>query len=99
MALNLVAPLSETKNYGQNLLRCAVNINDARKTLQVVWGTHDGTAFTGKQMTLLVTKDKSRVTKVDGTTKEFATKFDDAEVQAVINGTGLEALGTLALNA
>lgn len=99
MPLALGAPLSETKDYGSDLKVCALNFNVVRKTLQIVWGTHNGTDFTGKQMTLTVTKDKSRVVKVDGTSKELATKFDDVEAQAVISGTGLDALGTIALNA
>lgn len=99
MGLTLGAPLSETKDYGSDLKVQALNFNVVRKTVQIVWGTHDGTEFTGKTMTLTVTKDKSRVVKVDGTSKEFATKFDDAAAQAVVNGTGLDALGTLAKDA
>lgn len=79
-----------SENHGTEL-KFSARMWDAKgERIIITYEMHDGTpgGWLGPKLTVVVSKDGTVMTKLDGTTKDFPNiKFDTAAVQALLDKT------------
>jgi Zn-dependent metalloprotease len=88
MAITLSGDYVESVNYDDELELSAVTYDKKGQKLILIYETHDGTGYTGKQTTLVIDANGGTATKLDGTEVDLPSlAFTDTEVAATISET------------
>lgn len=90
-----VAPISETKNYGSVWKPSYVGFDVKGGEANVIYESHDGTAYTGKKFRIVVKADGVVYHYSDGTTEALPNpKLDAAGVQGLIDWAKLKTVAS-----
>ena len=83
-----------SKDHGTGLKFSSRTFDAKGERVVILYEMHDGTpgGWLGPKLTVIIDKDGTVMTKLDGSTKEFPNiKFDTAAVQALLDKTPMNS--------